>query len=169
MNVIANDIEYSSCIVKTLILLPFQFKQNWYTNCGYNHNKTTHVVKKRNFARNSSLKTVRRANLYNFANGLKSETKIAEIRLTHEEAWYVASDWTYRFQHTWKIDTRHLIGFPLLKLACQWAFVSRLFYQRSTRTESEENTIQRYSSSTYTSDDQSCARTPEISTERSIS
>ena len=109
--------------------------KSWIRACfGHNHNKTTHVVKKRNFARNSSLKTVRRANLYNFANGLvKSETKSAEIRLAHEEAWCVASDWTYRFQNTWKIGTRHLIVFPLLKLACLWAFVSRLFYQRSTR------------------------------------
>ena len=31
--------------VKPFILRPFELKQKYYTNCGYKHKKTTHVVK----------------------------------------------------------------------------------------------------------------------------
>ena len=37
---------YFLCFVKTLILRSFQLKQKYYTNCGYKHVKTTHVLKK---------------------------------------------------------------------------------------------------------------------------
>ena len=37
---------YLVCFVKTLILRSFQLKQKYYTNCGYKHVKTTHVLKK---------------------------------------------------------------------------------------------------------------------------
>ena len=32
-------------LVQTLLLRPFQLQQKLFTNCGYKHDKTTHVVK----------------------------------------------------------------------------------------------------------------------------
>lgn len=44
-----------------------------------------------------------------------------------EETWSKAPDWTYHLLCVWKRDTGHLIGFPLLSLACEWEFILHLF------------------------------------------
>ena len=48
-----------------------------------------------------------------------SRMKITLLRLIHQKTWYAAPDWTYRFARTWKSDTRRLIGYCVLRLACE--------------------------------------------------
>ena len=48
-----------------------------------------------------------------------SRMKITLLRLIHQKTWYAAPDWTYRFARTWKSDTRHLIGYCVLRPACE--------------------------------------------------
>ena len=47
------------------------------------------------------------------------QMKITLLRLRHQKTWYAAPDWTYRFARTWKSDTRHLIGYCVLRPACE--------------------------------------------------
>ena len=48
-----------------------------------------------------------------------SRIKITLLRLIHQKTWYAAPDWTYRFARTGKSDTRHLIGYGVLRPACE--------------------------------------------------
>ena len=44
-----------------------------------------------------------------------SRMKITLLRLIHQKTWYSAPHWTYHFARTWKSDTRHLIGYCVLR------------------------------------------------------